>query len=157
MKQNQANSDDFFDSKFEIDIELTKKDAESINTLDSLRKSGVITDEEFEMKKAAIMNPYIESVKQNNPEKFKDNLLMEERLSSDVKKIPQGNNSDNNNNESASKYINSVIRKCENCNNQETVKNSFKLCGGCKKVFYCGRECQVAHWSASHKNTCQKI
>jgi MYND finger len=27
-------------------------------------------------------------------------------------------------------------------------------CAGCESVFYCGRECQVAHWTATHKAEC---
>jgi TPR repeat protein len=38
---------------------------------------------------------------------------------------------------------------CENCGDLVTVKS----CSRCKKVKYCGRECQTAHWT-SHKKTC---
>lgn len=32
-----------------------------------------------------------------------------------------------------------------------------KKCGGCKKVAYCGRECQVAHWREIHKDACSNL
>jgi tetratricopeptide (TPR) repeat protein len=32
---------------------------------------------------------------------------------------------------------------------------ALKLCGGCKRAAYCGRECQAAHWRAGHKLTCK--
>lgn len=28
-------------------------------------------------------------------------------------------------------------------------------CGGCKQVFYCNRECQIAHWKKVHKKQCK--
>lgn len=30
-------------------------------------------------------------------------------------------------------------------------------CGRCESVFYCGRECQVSHWSAKHKAECAQL
>jgi hypothetical protein len=30
----------------------------------------------------------------------------------------------------------------------------FKLCGKCREVRYCDRECQVAHWKSGHKSRC---
>jgi len=32
----------------------------------------------------------------------------------------------------------------------------LKRCLGCKKVFYCGKQCQTQHWK-EHKKKCQKI
>ena len=31
---------------------------------------------------------------------------------------------------------------------------AFKLCGKCREVRYCGRECQVFHWKLGHKTRC---
>lgn len=39
---------------------------------------------------------------------------------------------------------------CATCN----ASNPTTQCGRCKAVFYCGRDCQKAHWS-SHRATCQ--
>ena len=36
------------------------------------------------------------------------------------------------------------------------VKVSCKACTGCKVVYYCSRECQVAHWKL-HKGICKKL
>ena len=36
------------------------------------------------------------------------------------------------------------------------VKVSCKACTGCKVVYYCSRECQVAHWKV-HKGICKKL
>lgn len=39
---------------------------------------------------------------------------------------------------------------CDACG----VKESSSLCGKCKAVRYCSRECQAAHWKAGHKLVC---
>ena len=31
---------------------------------------------------------------------------------------------------------------------------AIKPCGRCKRVSYCGKECQRAHWKAGHKAAC---
>eukprot|EP01117_Protostelium_nocturnum_P011207 TRINITY_DN4068_c0_g1_i1.p1 TRINITY_DN4068_c0_g1~~TRINITY_DN4068_c0_g1_i1.p1 ORF type:complete len:569 (-),score=203.37 TRINITY_DN4068_c0_g1_i1:52-1758(-) len=41
-------------------------------------------------------------------------------------------------------------KTCEGCG-----KDATKKCSVCKKIWYCGRECQVAHWP-SHKKSCAK-
>ena len=48
--------------------------------------------------------------------------------------------------------------KCSNpsCTSVETDKN-FQLCGKCRHVKYCSRECQSAHWKAVHKKECPKL
>ncbi|MCE5293327.1 MAG: zinc finger MYND domain-containing protein [Chlamydiales bacterium] len=45
--------------------------------------------------------------------------------------------------------VNTNINYCGACEKA----NASKLCGKCKKVNYCNRECQVAHWAA-HKVFC---
>jgi hypothetical protein len=45
--------------------------------------------------------------------------------------------------------------KCAACGTTASGGVSFKQCGGCRKVSYCGEECQRAHWKA-HKVVCKK-
>ncbi len=49
-----------------------------------------------------------------------------------------------------------VIKKCahKKCKrNSETSRREFKLCGKCKKLFYCSRRHQRNHWK-DHKLDC---
>jgi hypothetical protein len=59
-----------------------------------------------------------------------------------------------------------ILRSCGGCGKEEIsykmteiqpppVPLVFKRCGGCQKEWYCGRECQVKHWS-QHKLVCKK-
>ena len=41
--------------------------------------------------------------------------------------------------------------KCENCG-----EGACKRCSSCQTSWYCGRECQVKHWS-KHKENCKLI
>ena len=41
------------------------------------------------------------------------------------------------------------FQTCECCGNKGTLKK----CGSCKKVYYCGAECQKSHWK-THKSNC---
>ena len=41
---------------------------------------------------------------------------------------------------------------CANC---EIENPEAKLCGRCKRVYYCGQECQTIHWKNIHKQLCQ--
>ena len=43
-----------------------------------------------------------------------------------------------------------MSRSCAQCGAPGVSK-----CGECKKVVYCGRECQHAHWKSGHKRECQ--
>ena len=47
----------------------------------------------------------------------------------------------------------SVERVCAKCGKRG---EGFNKCSRCKRVFYCSRTCQRAHWKASHKHTCRK-
>jgi 3-phosphoinositide dependent protein kinase-1 len=42
------------------------------------------------------------------------------------------------------------MEKCANC---EAVNETPMLCGGCKSVSYCNRDCQKSHWK-THKTQC---
>ncbi|ETN36305.1 uncharacterized protein HMPREF1541_08582 [Cyphellophora europaea CBS 101466] len=48
-----------------------------------------------------------------------------------------------------------VLRECRNCDKfPEQVDGGLKACGKCKKVMYCGRDCQKSDW-ANHKKFCK--
>ncbi|KAJ7247211.1 hypothetical protein C8J57DRAFT_1240926 [Mycena rebaudengoi] len=47
----------------------------------------------------------------------------------------------------------SVVFVCEFCGLQETQLLRHKLCGGCKVIRYCSRNCQTSDWQR-HKNAC---
>ena len=47
-----------------------------------------------------------------------------------------------------------VLRTCGRCAATEQRPGTFKLCGGCGKEPYCGRECQLADWKERHKAAC---
>jgi hypothetical protein len=34
--------------------------------------------------------------------------------------------------------------------------NDLSRCSGCKKVWYCDRNCQLKHWSAGHQSACKR-
>jgi hypothetical protein len=42
-------------------------------------------------------------------------------------------------------------RRCEQCD--KTTSEKLQKCSACRKVYYCNRECQVAHWK-HHKPVC---
>ena len=47
------------------------------------------------------------------------------------------------------------ISNCAYCHKRESVENRFKMCGACKMVYYCCRECQIIDRPA-HKSFCKK-
>eukprot|EP01129_Flabellula_baltica_P014030 TRINITY_DN6640_c0_g1_i1.p1 TRINITY_DN6640_c0_g1~~TRINITY_DN6640_c0_g1_i1.p1 ORF type:complete len:439 (-),score=59.87 TRINITY_DN6640_c0_g1_i1:3-1319(-) len=48
------------------------------------------------------------------------------------------------------------VRKC--CENCFLVGlERYKVCSRCKRMFYCGRDCQKAHWKRIHKSECDAI
>lgn len=49
-----------------------------------------------------------------------------------------------------------IQQRCDYClKTSHDRKAELKKCSRCKKVAYCGPECQKAHWIASHKQDCQ--
>jgi hypothetical protein len=45
-----------------------------------------------------------------------------------------------------------LVQKCAVCGVHSTLK-----CGGCKMVYYCGKEHQTLHWKSGHKNVCKSF
>ena len=48
--------------------------------------------------------------------------------------------------------MNDWDKKCHKCK-KEVPKLS--KCGGCKMVYYCGRDCQSSHWKSVHRYLCK--
>lgn len=47
---------------------------------------------------------------------------------------------------------------CFVCGTRPTTGSKHKLCGGCKLIVYCSKECQAKHWKeGGHKQDCSKI
>ena len=46
-------------------------------------------------------------------------------------------------------------RNCAACGVWDPTGGNHRRCNGCRLVYYCGKECQVAHW-AEHKEGCRK-
>jgi hypothetical protein len=47
------------------------------------------------------------------------------------------------------------LKECAHCQSSEKARGDYSLCGGCKKVHYCGAECQRTHWR-EHKVACKQ-
>ncbi len=47
-----------------------------------------------------------------------------------------------------------IERVCAKCSMHDSGKD-FKLCSTCRRVFYCGKKCQIAHWK-EHKTVCKR-
>ncbi|GLC53236.1 hypothetical protein PLESTB_000722900 [Pleodorina starrii] len=45
-------------------------------------------------------------------------------------------------------------RQCAGC---KKLFHKAMACGKCKQVWYCGRDCQLAHWKAGHKKECAEL
>ena len=47
---------------------------------------------------------------------------------------------------------------CAFCGAQPSPGSKHKLCGGCKAVLYCSKECQAKHWKeGGHKSECSRV
>ena len=46
-------------------------------------------------------------------------------------------------------------KACAQCNKSASAAKLTR-CAKCKLFHYCGRQCQVAHWRAGHKDDCVK-
>jgi hypothetical protein len=58
-----------------------------------------------------------------------------------------------NNHKDYKDWIESNIKRCQNCGKPSTVK-----CGGCKLVFYCSEECQRTDWTdGNHPYKCNQL
>ena len=44
---------------------------------------------------------------------------------------------------------------CGHCAARASSGTSLKSCSRCGIVFYCGRDCQLAHWKAGHQKSCK--
>ena len=44
---------------------------------------------------------------------------------------------------------------CAKCEEKEPEGTKFNICGKCKCVFYCSKECQTEHWHAIHRASCK--
>ncbi|KAG0327161.1 hypothetical protein BGZ99_008251 [Dissophora globulifera] len=63
-------------------------------------------------------------------------------------------------------FKNPGLSSCANCGRPDNVANEERSpdlkpkplikCAKCNKVAYCSRPCQITHWNAAHKNTCNK-
>ncbi len=47
------------------------------------------------------------------------------------------------------------LKECAHCHSHEPARGDFSVCGGCKKVHYCGAESQRQHWR-EHKAACKQ-
>lgn len=81
-----------------------------------------------------------------------------------AKLLEKGTNVDKNEIDQATKkglnhvvdlLINFKPKKCNICKKTASFSNKLLLCGGCKKIFYCNKECQKKDWH-KHKSICKK-
>jgi hypothetical protein len=51
-----------------------------------------------------------------------------------------------------------IVKRCHNCEKPETQMEGALLmkCQRCRAIYYCSKECQVAHWK-NHKKMCKVI
>lgn len=67
-----------------------------------------------------------------------------------------------NNEEEAKSHIiilNMNVEHCANCNKtaNEQPDHRLSLCGRCKLVKYCSKECQITHWKKIHRAVCNSM
>lgn len=46
---------------------------------------------------------------------------------------------------------------CAGCKWEEDANDRFLMCGGCKAVYYCSKDCQKRHWRTGHKIKCKRV
>lgn len=48
------------------------------------------------------------------------------------------------------------MRKCGylNCHGEKSETSKLSVCGGCRDICYCSRECQKLDWNLRHKSSC---
>lgn len=51
---------------------------------------------------------------------------------------------------------NTCCQVAEGEDDSDVNEVSFKYCAQCKQVAYCSKDCQIAHWKASHSKVCKK-
>lgn len=51
-------------------------------------------------------------------------------------------------------YDKKMKHTCYNCFKQSI--RDYMRCSGCKRTYYCSKECQTQHWKKEHKLNCQK-
>ncbi|KAL0489668.1 ubiquitin carboxyl-terminal hydrolase [Acrasis kona] len=47
--------------------------------------------------------------------------------------------------------------ECIMCHKPKSMVGKMFKCSGCKKVYYCSKECQLIHWKENHKKFCKKM
>jgi len=47
------------------------------------------------------------------------------------------------------------IRGCTKCG-KKVLKQDTAMCSGCRKAWYCTKECQAADWKAGHREECKR-
>ena len=45
-------------------------------------------------------------------------------------------------------------KQCAFCQKKDYHYSKMSLCGGCRCVFYCSKDCQRKHWRANHRREC---
>ena len=50
--------------------------------------------------------------------------------------------------------VNEVLKMCENCGDR---LQRLQLCQKCRRVAYCGAECQKKHWYSGHREQCRLL
>ncbi|GBG92312.1 hypothetical protein CBR_g55081 [Chara braunii] len=51
---------------------------------------------------------------------------------------------------------NALVVCCNVCGMGDGTVSKLHVCGGCRRVRYCGKECQKTDWQMGHKNLCNK-
>lgn len=46
------------------------------------------------------------------------------------------------------------VAMCSHCG---SAREGLQLCGGCRSLWFCGKECLAAAWKGGHKQECPKL